>query len=46
MHLNIGKRKLVQYSLLNNIGIKDFDTILVIELYIFQHSRIGAPTIL
>ena len=46
MHLNVGKRRLVQHSLLNDVAIKDFDTIVVVEPYIFQHPRIGAPTIL
>jgi hypothetical protein len=35
MHLNVGKRRLVQYSLLNDETIKDFDAIAVVEPYIF-----------
>ena len=46
MYLNIGKRRLVQYSLLNNVTIKDFDAIAVVEPYVFQHPRTGALTIL
>ena len=34
MHLNVGKRRLVQHSLLNDVTIKDFDAIAVVEPYI------------
>jgi hypothetical protein len=43
MHLNVGKRRLVQHSLLNDVTVKDFDAIAVVEPYIFQHPRTGAP---
>ena len=43
--LNVAKRRLVQHSLLSDETIKDFDAIAVVEPCIFQHPRIGAPTV-
>jgi hypothetical protein len=31
MHLNAGRRRLVQHSVLNDTTIKDFDAIAVVE---------------
>jgi hypothetical protein len=45
MQLNVGKRRLVQHSLLNDVTINDFDAVAVVEPYIFQHPRTGAPTV-
>jgi hypothetical protein len=35
MHLNVGKRRTVQYGLLNDTIVKDFIALTVIEPYIF-----------
>jgi hypothetical protein len=45
MHLNAGKRRAVQYGLLNDETIRDFTALAVVEPYIFQHPQIGVPTI-
>lgn len=45
MHLNAGKRRTVQYGLLNDTTVKDFIALAVIEPYIFQHPQTGEPTI-
>jgi hypothetical protein len=45
MHLNIGKRRTVQYSLLNDEALKNYVTLVVLEPYIFKHPQIGEPTI-
>ena len=45
LHLNVGKRRTVQNSLLNDVSIKDFDAISVVEPYVFQHPQSGRPII-
>jgi hypothetical protein len=45
MHLNVGKRRTVQHSLLNDAAIKDFVAFTVVEPYVFQHPQTGEPTI-
>jgi hypothetical protein len=45
MHLNVGKRRTVQYGLLNDEALKDYVALAVIEPYIYQHPRTGDPTI-
>ena len=45
MHLNVGKRRTVQHSLLNDIAIKDFAAFTVVEPYAFRHPQTGEPTI-
>jgi hypothetical protein len=45
LHLNAGKRRPVQHSLLNDTTIKDFTALTVVEPYIFRHPQTGKPTI-
>jgi hypothetical protein len=45
LHLNVGKRPVVQQSLLNDDSLKDFDALTVVEPYIFRHPQTGVPTI-
>ena len=45
LHLNVGKRKEVQQSLLNNETLKDFDALATVEPYIYKHPYTGRPTV-
>jgi hypothetical protein len=45
MHLNVGKRRTVQHSLLNDEALKDYAALAVLEPYIYQHPQTGEPTI-
>jgi hypothetical protein len=45
MHLNVGKRRTVQYGLLNDEVLKDYAALAVLEPYIYQHPQTGEPTI-
>ena len=45
MYLNIGKRKQVQHSLLNDEGIQDFSLILSTEPHIYRHPTSHQPTV-
>lgn len=45
LHLNVEKRPVVQYSLLNNNSLEDFDALVLVEPYIFWHPQTGLPTI-
>jgi hypothetical protein len=45
LHLNVGKRKQVQQSLLNDETLKDFDALAIVELYIYRHLQTGKPTV-
>jgi hypothetical protein len=37
MYLSVGKRRTVQYGLLNDEALKDYVTLAVLEPYIFKH---------
>ena len=45
IHLNVGKRRTVQYGLLNDEALKDYAALAVIEPYIYEHPQTGEPTI-
>jgi hypothetical protein len=45
MHLNAGKRRTVQYGLLNDDLVKDYTALAVVEPYIYQQPQTGEPTI-
>jgi hypothetical protein len=45
MHLNVGKRRTVQCSLLNDEALKDYTALSVVEPYIYRHPQTGEPTI-
>ena len=45
LHLNVGKRKEVQQSLLNDETLKDFDALATVEPYIYKHPHTGRPTV-
>jgi hypothetical protein len=45
LHLNVGRGRLVQNSLLNDETIKDFQALCVVELYVFANPENGEPTI-
>jgi hypothetical protein len=45
LHLNVGKRKQVQQSLLNDETLKDFDALATVEPYIYRHPHTGKPTV-
>lgn len=45
LHLNVGKRRNVQNSLLNDATIKDFQAVAVVEPYIFANPENDEPTI-
>jgi ribonuclease HI len=45
MHLNAGKRRTVQYGLLNDETLKDYTALAVVEPYIYQQPQTGEPTI-
>jgi hypothetical protein len=45
MHLNVGKRRTVQYGLLNDEVLKDYAALAVLEPYIYQHPQTGELTI-
>ena len=45
LHLNVGKRKEVQQSLLNDKTLKDFDALAIVELYIYKHLHTSRPTV-
>lgn len=45
LHLNVGKRRNVQNSLLNDATIKDFQAITVVEPYVFANPDNNEPTI-
>jgi hypothetical protein len=36
-HLNVGKRRTVQYGLLNDEALKDYVALVVLEPYIFKY---------
>jgi len=44
LHYNIGKRKQVQWSMLNDEGLKDMDAIATVEPYIFEDIETKQPT--
>jgi hypothetical protein len=46
LHLNVGKRKQVQQSLLNDETLRDFDALAIVEPYIYRHLHTGKPTVL
>jgi hypothetical protein len=45
LHLNLGKRKQVQQSLLNDETLKDFDALATVEPYIYRHPHTNKPTV-
>jgi exonuclease III len=45
LHLNVGKRKQVQQSLLNDETLKEFDALATVEPYIYMHLHTGKPTV-
>jgi hypothetical protein len=45
LHLNVGKRKQVQQSLLNDETLRDFDALATVEPYIYRHPHTGKPTV-
>jgi hypothetical protein len=45
LHLNVGKRKQVQQSLLNDETLKDFDALATVEPYIYRHLHTGKPIV-
>jgi hypothetical protein len=45
MYLNVGKRRTVQYGLLNDEALKDYTALAVLELYIYKHPQTGELTI-
>jgi ribonuclease HI len=45
LHLNLGKRKQVQLSLLNDETLKDFDALATVEPYIYRHPHTNKPTV-
>lgn len=45
LHLNVGKTRIVQNSLLNDTSLKDFSAISVIEPYIYANPDNNKPTI-
>jgi hypothetical protein len=45
LHLNVGKRKQVQQSLLNDETLKDFDALAIVEPYIYRYPHTGKPTV-
>jgi hypothetical protein len=45
LHLNVGKRKQVQQSLLNDKTLKDFDALAIVEPYIYRHLHTGKPIV-
>jgi hypothetical protein len=46
LHLNVGKRKQVQQSLLNDETLKDFDALAIVEPYIYRHLHTGKLTVI
>jgi hypothetical protein len=45
LHLNLGKRKQVQLSLLNDKTLKDFNALATVELYIYRHLHTNKLTV-
>jgi hypothetical protein len=45
LHLNVGKRRAAQNSLLNDKTLQDFSVIVVVEPYIFVKPEDNIPTI-
>jgi hypothetical protein len=45
LHLNVGKRKQVQQSLLNDETLKDFDALAIVEPYIYRHPHTSKPIV-
>jgi hypothetical protein len=45
LHLNVGKRKQVQQSLLNDETLRDFDALATVEPYIYRHPHTGKATV-
>jgi len=45
LHLNVGKRKEVQQSLLNDETLKDFDALATVKLYIYKYPHTSRPTV-
>lgn len=45
LHLNVGKRRLVQNSLLNDETLKDYQALCVVEPYIYANPDNNNPTI-
>jgi hypothetical protein len=45
LHLNLGKRKQVQLSLLNDETLKDFDALAIVEPYIYRYLHTNKPTV-
>ena len=45
MYLNAGKRRTVQYGLLNDDSVQDYTALAVVEPYIYQQPQTGEPTI-
>lgn len=43
LYYNVGKRRLVQWSLLNDQGLQDYDVLAVIEPYIYPNSVDNQP---
>jgi hypothetical protein len=46
LHLNVGKRKQVQQSLLNDETLRDFNVLATVEPYIYRHPHTGKPTVI
>jgi hypothetical protein len=46
LYLNLGKRKQVQLSLLNNETLKDFNALATVELYIYRHLHTNKLTVI
>jgi len=45
MYLNIGKRKHVQHSLINDEGLRNYSLLLTTEPYIYRHPTTDQPTV-
>jgi hypothetical protein len=45
LHLNLGKRKQVQLSLLNDETLKDFNALATVELYIYRYLHTNKLTV-
>lgn len=45
LHLNVGKRRQVQLSLLNDEGLKDFTALATVEPYIYRDPTTDKATV-
>jgi hypothetical protein len=43
LHYNVGKQKQVQWSLLNDQGLEQYDVLTVVEPHIYPYTNTGNP---